>query len=140
VRNGDTWVEQAFIKASNPGLEDWFAVRLALSGDGNTLAVSAPMEDSASKGINGGQNDDSATEAGAGYVFTRTGATWSQLAYVKASNTDAFDEFGSAVGISGDGRTIAFGARMESSGATGVNGNETDNSAQGAGAVYLFAR
>ena len=33
-------------------------------------------------------------EAGAVYYFTRTGTTWVQQAYVKASNTRAGDEFG----------------------------------------------
>src|SRR4029077_12359912 len=52
VRNGTTWTEQANFKASNVGRKDWFGVRLALSGDGNTLAVGAPNEDSAGTGIN----------------------------------------------------------------------------------------
>ena len=106
-----TWSQQAYIKASNTGQEDWFGVRLALSGDGNTLAVGAPNEDSAAQGINGRQNDDSASEAGAVYLFTRSGTTWSQLAYVKGANTEAFDEFGGAVGLSRDGRT--HGRRRE---------------------------
>ena len=44
VRSGTGWSQQAYIKASNTGQEDWFGVRLALSGDGNTLAVGAPNE------------------------------------------------------------------------------------------------
>ena len=46
-------------------------------------------EDSNATGINGNQSDNSATESGAAYVFTRSGTTWSQQAYVKASNTGA---------------------------------------------------
>ena len=138
VRSGDRWVEQAFIKASNPDLEDWFAVRLALSGDGNALLVGAPMEDSAAKGVNGREDDDSVDDSGAAYLFTRSGTAWSQRAYLKASNTDGFDEFGSSVAISGDGRTMVVGARMESGGARTVNGNQNDNDAGQSGAAYLF--
>jgi hypothetical protein len=138
VRNGNTWTEQAFIKASNPDIEDWFAVRVALSADGNTLLVGAQNEDSNARGINGNQADNSATEAGAAYVFTRSGGTWTQGAYLKGSNTEAFDEFGSATAISGDGKTVVLGARMESSAAKGVGADQNDNSAQSAGAAYVF--
>jgi HJR/Mrr/RecB family endonuclease len=76
--------------------------------------------------------------AGAVYAFTRSGATWSQQAYVKASNTDASDQFGLSVALSADGATLAVGANRERSAATGGGGNQTGNSAVGAGAVYVF--
>ncbi len=138
VRSGTTWTQQAFIKASNTGKEDWFASRLQISGDGNTLAAPAQLEDSAAQGINGKQDDESAQEAGAVYFFTRTGTMWSQKAYAKGSNNEAFDEFGSSVALTRDGRTMAVGARGEDSGATGINGNQKDNSVKEAGAVYVF--
>ena len=70
------------------------------------------------------------------YVYTRDGAgTWSQQAYVKASSTGA-DGFGTSVALSGD--TLAAGATAEDSAATGINGDEADNSARNAGAVYVF--
>jgi hypothetical protein len=138
VRSGTTWTQQAFIKASNTGKEDWFGSRLQLSGDGNTLAAAAQLEDSVARGINGKQDDDSAQEAGAVYFFTRTGTTWAQNAYLKSSNNEAFDEFGSSVALSRDGRTLAVGARGEDSGAKGIKGNEMDNSVKEAGAVYIF--
>ncbi len=139
-RASRVWSQQASFKASNTGKEDWFGVRLALSGDGNTLAVSAPNEDSAAKGINGKQDDDSAQEAGAVYVFTRSGGLWTFHAYMKGSNTEQFDEFGSAVALSRDGRMMAVGARFEDSGAKGFGGNEADNSVSDSGAVYIFVR
>jgi len=137
VRNGTTWTQQAFIKSSNPGKEDWFGSRLTLSGDGDTLAVGAQVENGSARGING-QPDDAAEDAGAVYLFTRTGSTWAQQAYVKASNAEAYDEFGSAMALSKDGRLMAVGARGEGSAAKGINGNQNDNSALGAGAVYVF--
>jgi hypothetical protein len=140
VRNGTTWSQQVYIKASNTGKDDWFALHLALSGDGNTLAVGASNEDSAAQGINGNQDDDSADEAGAVYFFTRSGATWKQEYYVKGSNTRKFDEFGSAVALSRNGRTMAVGAHFQSGGARGVNGNQADNSIPKSGAAYIFVR
>jgi hypothetical protein len=138
VRSGTTWTQQAFIKASNPGKEDWFGSRLALSGDGDTLAVGAQLENGGSKGVNGNQKDQSAEDSGVLYLFTRTGTTWVQKAYVKATSTKAYDEFGSAMALSKDGKLMAVGARAESSASKGVNGNPNDTSAPGAGAVYIF--
>ena len=138
VRSGDIWREQAFIKASNPDLQDTFAANLAVSRDGNTMLVGAAMEDSRARGINGEQQDNSAIESGAAYLFTRSGTTWSQQAYIKADNADEFDEFGASVAVSGAGRTLIIGARMESGGATGINGNQNDNSAPEAGALYVW--
>ena len=140
VRTGTTWAQQVFLKASNPGKEDWFGVRIAISGDGNTVAVGAQNEDSAAKGINGKQDDDSASEAGAVYLFTRSGTTWTQHSYVKSSNTRAGDEFGSSLALTRDGRTLLIGARGEDSGAKGINGNQADSSVRDAGAAYLFTR
>ena len=140
VRNAGTWTQQAFIKSSHPSNEDWFGARLNLSGDGNMLAVGAQLENGNSKGINGNQNDLTAEDSGAIYLFSRSGTTWVQEAYFKGSNTEAYDEFGSSMSLSSDGKIIAIGARSEGSAAKGVNGNQGDNSAMGAGAVYVFTR
>ena len=140
VRDGSTWTQQAYIKASNTGSADIFGSRLAVSGDGNVLVVGAQFEDSDAQGINGPQDNDAAQEAGAVYLFTREGETWAQEAYVKGSNTETFDEFGSSVSISTDGSLIAIGAYLEDSGATGVGGDQSDNSVPDSGAVYLFRR
>jgi hypothetical protein len=140
VRTGGTWTQQAYIKPSNPSEGDWFGVRLALSGDGATLVASAQNEDSAARGIGGNQQDESASEAGAAYVFVRSGSTWSQQAYIKGSNTEAYDEFGGAVAISRNGSVLVAGARGEDSGARGVNGNQNDSSVDESGAVYVFTR
>src|SRR5439155_24658260 len=57
---------------------------VALSGDGNTLAVGAIGEASSTTGIDSTPNE-LAPGAGAVYVYTRNAGTWSQQAYVKAS-------------------------------------------------------
>jgi hypothetical protein len=143
VRNGNTWAQQAYVKASNAKAGDQFGASLALSGDGNTMAVGATGESSSATGINGNQADTTMAGAGAVYVFARSGTTWSQQAYVKASNTgekDEGDQFGYSVALSSDGNTLATGAIAEDSAATGINGDQSNNAADGAGAVYVFAR
>lgn len=126
--------QDAFAKASNTDSSDQFGVSVALSGD--TLAVGAYGEDSNATGTNGNQADNSALNSGAVYVFTRNGVVWSQEAYVKASNSAAADVFGSSVALSGD--TLAVSAWQEDSNATGINGDQTDNSAGASGAVYIL--
>ncbi len=140
TRAGTTWTQQAYVKAANTDTNDRFGSSVALSTDGSTLAVGARNEASNATGINGNQADNSATESGAVYVFIRTGGSWAQQAYLKASNTGAADFFGSSVALSADGSTLAVGAIGESSNATGINGNQANNSILGAGAVYVFTR
>src|SRR5205814_398247 len=110
-------VQEAYAKAPNPRTEGDFGVEVALSGD--TLVVGSPGESSNATGINGDPADTSAPRAGAVYVFTRSGTTWSQQAYLKASNTRANAVFGVSVAISAD--TIAVGSSEESSNATGID-------------------
>jgi hypothetical protein len=140
IRSGAAWSQQAYVKASNTGSDDNFGSSVVLSADGNTLAVGTPGEDSSATGIGGNQNDNSASASGAVYVFTRSGTTWSQQAYVKASNTGTNDLFGNSVSLSSDGNKLAVGAPVEASNATGLNGDQNDNSAYGSGAVYVFTR
>ena len=128
--------QQAYLKASNTGAFDAFGGSVAVSGD--TVVVGAPYEDSNATGVNGNQADNSVSFAGAAYVFTRSGTTWAQQAYLKANNAGANDLFGWSVAVSGD--TVVVGAFQESSNATGVNGNGADNSANTAGAAYVFTR
>ena len=40
--------------------------------------------------------------------------------------------------VSGDGRRLIVGARMESGGVAGINGNQSDNSVSESGAVYVW--
>src|SRR3981081_3474026 len=84
-----TLKQVAYIKASNPGEEDKFGDIVALSGDGNTLAVGAPLESSAAKGINGKGANDPGQSSGAVYVYARNGTGWAEQAYIKASNPGA---------------------------------------------------
>jgi len=136
VRDGTNWVQQAYLKASNTGAGDHFGERVAISGD--TIVIGASLEDSNATGVNGNQTNNSATDSGAAYVFVREGTDWIQQAYLKASNTGAGDSFGWSVAVFGD--TVVVGAHNEDSNATGVNGNQGNNSATDSGAAYVFVR
>ncbi|MEZ5402008.1 MAG: BACON domain-containing carbohydrate-binding protein [Bryobacteraceae bacterium] len=135
VRSGSVWTQQATLRASNAEAGDEFGTSVAISGD--TIVAGAPDESSNATGVNG-PNNNNALISGAAYVFVRNGSTWTQQAYLKASNTGAGDVFGTAVAISGE--SIAVGAPGERSNATGVNGDQNDNSALSSGAVYVFTR
>lgn len=54
------------LKASNTGFLDSFGQAIALSADGVTPAVGAPLEASAAKGVDGDQTSDAAPQSGAG--------------------------------------------------------------------------
>lgn len=144
--DGTGWVQQAYIKAANTDAGDEFGRRAALSQDGNTLVIAAHKEDSNATTIDGNADDDTAVDAGAVYVFTRSGAVWTQQAYLKASNAEAGDNFGQDLTLSADGNTVVVGAIGEDSNATGVinddpgNAAGADNTSAGSGAAYVFTR
>ena len=134
---GGVWSQQAYIKASNTDSDDVFGQSVAVSGD--TLVVGAPGEASRATGIDGNENGNQDPFAGAAYVFVRDASdVWTQQAYIKASNGDAGDEFGTSMSLHGD--TLVVGAPREDSGAIGVNGFENDNRTLNAGAAYVFVR
>ena len=136
TRTGGVWTQQAYLKASNTNAGDRFGQGLVLDGD--TIVVGARFEASAASGVNADQTDNNAPNAGAVYVFTRTGGVWTQQAYLKASNVGANQNFGGTVAIAGD--LVAVGARLEDSNATGINGDQGNSTAPDSGAVYLFTR
>jgi len=139
-RNPIGWAQQAYIKASTTQTLDRFGGSVTLSADGNNLAVGAMGEDSNATDIDGNQNNNAVDSSGAVYLFIRSADIWSQQAYIKASNTGADDGFGGSLALAANGNTLAVGARGEFSIATGINGDQTNNSADATGAVYVFIR
>ncbi len=149
VRKDGIWTQQAHLKSSNSWTGDRFGISVAISG--NTIVVGASGESQTTDGVDGEQcllgsvpcsRTDiypiyTAPGVGAAYVFVRTGTTWVQQNYLKASNSEGDDYFGCSVAIHGD--TIVVGANEEDSGAS-LNGNQSDNSVAGAGAAYVFFR
>lgn len=158
------WVDDAHVKASNAQEGDAFGTSVALSTDGNTMAVGAIGEDSNAKGVNGDQSanscyylNDSAyiidaecKEAGryavrgtinngAVYVFKRADNAWAQEAYLKPSSTFLSTLFGSSVDLSGDGKTLVIGAPGDASNSTITNGDTTQTiDYANTGATYVF--
>jgi hypothetical protein len=128
------WKEQAYILASNLEAGDQFGWSVSVSGD--YLVVGANHEDSNAVGVNGNQANNSSHTSGAAYVFFRSGTTWTQKYYLKASNTGDGDSFGISVAVSG--HTVVVGAPFEDSNAAGVNGNQANDTLSDAGASYIF--
>ena len=82
-------------------------------------------------------HDNHGTRSGAAYLFVRNASQqWEQQALVLANNRDDGDAFGSAVASNGE--ALIIGAMFEDSAATGIEGDQTDNSAPQAGALYVF--
>ena len=141
-RTGTTWAQEAYLKAPNAESDDRFGISVAVEGD--TVVVGAYLEDSNQTTITNGttaSSDNSASGAGAAYVFKRTGTTWAQEAYLKAPNAEALDNFGNSVALSGN--TAVVGAHYEDSNQTTITNGTTasaDNSASESGAAYVFIR
>ncbi|MDH5692042.1 MAG: FG-GAP repeat protein, partial [Gammaproteobacteria bacterium] len=148
VRELNVWTQQAYIKASNTRGDDYFGSAIALSADGNTLAVGASREASANKGVinsaTADPGDNDAIDSGAVYVFTRDNGAWNQQAYIKASNTATYALFGISVALSADGNTLAVGSQYEKSSANSIIHSATADPDVGlaylSGAVYTFVR
>jgi hypothetical protein len=145
VRAGATWTQQAYLKGpvyaqrpSHPASQ--LGAALALSGNGDTLVVSSTLEDSDAAGIDGTPTNATLAESGAAYVFARAAGTWSQQAFLKASNPDAQDVFGFSVDVSDDGNIVAIGARGEAGASYGAGGDQDDDSKYATGAIYSFRR
>jgi hypothetical protein len=119
TRSGTTWSEEQKIQASDKQGGDQFGWSVTISGDGNTAIVGALGED-AVVGTN------TLFNAGAAYIFTRSGTTWTQQKKIQASDKQGDDEFGRSVAISGDGNTAIAGAAKEDTGGTD------------AGAAYIY--
>jgi hypothetical protein len=145
ARNAEKWIQQTKLKPSYIQWRQEFGASVALSADGNTLAVGTPGDWTKTGGINpnGSAYDPKALNdygSGATYIFTKSGTTWAQEAYLKAAIVTAGNQFGSVVSLSGNGNVLAVGSWRESSQATGINGDSLDSAATNAGAAYIFTR
>ena len=120
TRSGSTWTEQQKIQSSDIQAGDYFGYSVSINSDATYAIVSAYREDT------------SATDAGAAYVFTRSGSTWTEQAKLTASDGQGSDQLGFSVSINGDGSYVIVGANNEDGGA----GDPLSNS----GAAYVFTR
>ncbi|RME88087.1 MAG: hypothetical protein D6767_10775 [Candidatus Hydrogenedentota bacterium] len=139
------WVQDAYLKASNAGPNDYFGVRVGIFG--NTIAVAGRYEDSAQIGITNTDGtaamDNGAPDSGAVYVFKKDGTgNWYQDAYIKPSNTGAGDVFGFALDLSED--YLVISSLKEDSNFQGINNTDgavsgtDDGTKNDSGAVYVF--
>jgi len=81
--SGGTWSEAAYLTASDGGAGDYFGKSVGVSG--TTVVVGAP------------DNDAAGSNAGAAYVFTSSGGTWTQQAKLTAPDASASAYFGFTV-------------------------------------------
>jgi hypothetical protein len=118
TRSGSTWTQQAVLTASDGATGDRFAFGVAISRNGSVIIAGA-----------NGENDNG-SNAGAAYVFKRSGSTWTQQRKITSSDIQASDYFGAAVSISSEGEYIIISAHRE-------DGGSGDPKAD-AGAAYIY--
>jgi hypothetical protein len=112
IRTGTTWTQQAKLLASDSTAGDCFGNSLSLSGD---TALIGSYKDA-----------DNGIDSGSAYIFTRTGATWTQQAKLLASDGVTLDSFGISVSLDGD--TALIGAHSD------------DDNKNKSGSTYVFTR
>jgi prepilin-type N-terminal cleavage/methylation domain-containing protein len=112
TRTGGTWTQQAKLVPADGTAGDYFGFAVAVDAD--TIVVGAYGD------------DDKGADSGSAYVFTRTGATWTQQAKLTAPDGTANDYFGHAVAV--DAGTIVVGAYGD------------DDKGDYSGSAYVFTR
>jgi hypothetical protein len=116
TRSGSTWTQQGpKLTGSGESGGARFGQNVALSSEGNTALVGGPFDGT----------------AGAVWVFTRSGSTWTQQG-PKFTGSEEIGEgaFGFAIALSSDGNTAVIG---------GPDDNRPVGS-NGAGAIWVFTR
>ncbi|MCO4768996.1 MAG: helix-hairpin-helix domain-containing protein [Deltaproteobacteria bacterium] len=135
-----SWNQEAYLKPAQLRNYDYFGSDVAIDGD--TIVIGAEGDDSCNGGVDAAPALDAdatfCNSSGAAYVFERDSqGVWSQDAYLKGSNPDSYDDFGT-VAISGS--LIAVGADGDDSYGTGTTADPTTNNCTNSGAVTLFVR
>ena len=95
TRSGSGWVERARLSGSGESGSGQFGASVALSADGSAVLIGAPYNAGAVGGV---------------WVFTRSGAGWSQQGPQLAGSGEVGPgQLGSSVALSGDGNTALVG-------------------------------
>jgi hypothetical protein len=118
TRSGSTWTQQAKITASDAEVDDYFGTSVSINSDATYAICGAEYEDT------GGNN------AGAAYVFTRSGSTWTQQQKIVSSDIQGGDLFGGGVSMNSDASYVVVAAI----------GEDDDGTFSNPGAVYVFSR
>ncbi|VAX00923.1 High-affnity carbon uptake protein Hat/HatR [hydrothermal vent metagenome] len=101
-----------YFKASNNNAGDEFGTAVALSGDGNTMAIAAPKEDSFNVSV---LDDNSAIDSGMVYIYKKINNKWQFQQYIKPSLIQQGAEFGAALALDDTGATLIVGQHIGSS-------------------------
>jgi hypothetical protein len=119
TRSGSTWSQQGgklvgseevggeagevcVPEAGEEAGECRFARSVSISADGNTVLIGSPRDNK---------------EAGAAWVFTRSGSTWTQQGKkLTGGGEEPTGRFGKSVALSGDGNTALIGGSMDGRG------------------------
>lgn len=109
TKSGSTWTQSTMLAASDGVTNDTFGAYVALSANGTVAAVSAPNK--TMNGVNG---------AGAVYIFTQSGGTWTQTGELTPASPTAYESYGQSLALSDDGSVLVVGAATYGSPATGA--------------------
>jgi hypothetical protein len=107
-------VQQEVLADVNGAAKDWFGYSMAISKDGNTLAIGAVYADVS--GI---------ADQGNVLVFARSGGAWKLQKRLIGEAGVAGDIFGVSVALSADGDTVAIGAAGDDVGNVADQGSAT---------------
>ena len=129
TRTGTVWTQQAALAGSSIVATNQFGTEVGISG--NTIIVGAPYD------------DDTATNSGTAWIFTRTAGVWTQQQKLQASDAAASQYFGGDVAIDGNYCVISAGQALAKEKAyvfTNIAGTWTEQQIltgdQGAGAEF----
>ena len=122
TRSGTSWTEQQKMQSLDIGQYDYFGYSVSINSDATYAIVGAERE-------RGGEGSP-LINAGAAYIFERSGSTWTEVKKLTASDAQANDYFGTSVSINSDGKYAVIGAKDEDGGA----GDPTLS----AGSVYIY--
>tara|TARA_R110001592_G_scaffold354589_1_gene654315 strand:+ start:462 stop:1877 length:1416 start_codon:yes stop_codon:yes gene_type:complete len=123
IGSGGTWTQQAKLVSPHASYNDQFGLSVSVSGD--YAIVGAYREDPAFPIPSGGQTI--LTDAGAAYIYVRSGTTWTLQQQLTASDAQPYDRFGWGVAIDGDYAIV------------GAPSEDPGNLAS-AGSAYIFVR
>ena len=111
-----TFTFQMKLLAADGAVDDRFGYSVSLSGEGNTCAVGAYLD------------DDRYDDSGSVYIYTRSGITWTQQTKLVPADGATDDYFGGSVSLSADGNVCAVGAFWD------------DDKGANSGSVYIYTR
>lgn len=111
---GGGWTQRAILTANDTEGVSSFGEAVTISGDGATAVVGAPST-----------SEPNGHDAGAAYVFSRSGEGYTQTAKLVAEDGGENDAFGESIAVSNDGDTAIIG---------------TPGDGERQGSVYVFER